>query len=65
MNFLEGYKTIIANVALAVVAVAAGFGIIIPQDDKDAIAGGIIAVVGIILRLVTNGPVGGGPPPSV
>ena len=54
---LPGYKTLIANAGLLVFSVITMFGIVVPEDEKQAAITGIVAIVGIILRIVTTGPV--------
>lgn len=57
---LEGYRTIIVAALALVFSLAQGFGIVVSQDEQSAITAGVVAVLMILLRLVTKGPVGGG-----
>ena len=58
---MKGYRTIIANILMAVVSIAAIWGIDIPAEAQQQIVTGIVAVIGVvnlILRSVTTTPIG-------
>lgn len=59
---LKGYRTLIANVGLLAFSVATAFGFVVPEDEKQAIILGITAIVGLVIRFDTDGPVGGSYP---
>ena len=54
---MEGWKTLITNAIVVFVALAAMFGIVIDIDDTTAITAGVLAVINIVLRFKTTGPV--------
>lgn len=51
---MTGYKTLIVMFLGLVFAGMQMFGVVVAQDDQSAIATGVLAIAGIILRLVTN-----------
>jgi len=51
---LAGWATIIVMAGALVVSIATAFGVVIPENEQAAITSGIIAIIGIILRLRTN-----------
>ena len=55
---MEGYKTIIFMLIGLLSSIGAQFGIIIPENEQSALMAGIIAIGGLILRLMTKTPVG-------
>jgi hypothetical protein len=55
---LKGYRTIIVMGLGLIYSVAAGLGVVIPTDEQSAITTGILAAVGLVLRLLTDGKVG-------
>lgn len=55
---MKGYRTIIVMGLGLVYSVAAGLGVVIPADEQSAITTGILAAVGLVLRLMTDGKVG-------
>jgi hypothetical protein len=55
---LKGYRTIIVMGLGLIYSVAAGLGVVIPTDEQSAITTGILAAVGLVLRLMTDGRVG-------
>jgi len=62
---MKGYRTIIANILMAVASIAGVYSIDITPDQVEGITTGIvsvIAVVNLILRAVTNTPVGSDKP---
>lgn len=56
---LKGYRTIIANVVALGVAIAASSGFVIPESEQTALVAGIVAILNIGLRFITDTPVGG------
>lgn len=54
---MEGYKTIVTNAVVLLVALAAMFGIVIDVNDTAAITAGVLAIINIALRLSTRTPV--------
>lgn len=58
---MKGYRTIIVNILMAVASIAVIWGIEIPPEQIDAIATGIVSVIGVVnlfLRGITTTPVG-------
>lgn len=56
---MKGYKTLVTNGLLAIFsAIEFATGEVLAVDDTTAIIAGTIAVVNIVLRFVTTGPVG-------
>lgn len=56
---MKGYKTLVTNGLLAIFsAIEFATGEVLAVDDTTAAIAGAIAVVNIVLRFVTTGPVG-------
>ena len=58
---LEGYRTIIFNAILVVVGLSEATGYVFPENFAADVNGAILAVVGVVgvvLRVVTTGPMG-------
>ena len=58
---MEGYKTIITSLLTIAFGLLGQFGVVIPPEAIAEFSGAIIALVGavfMVLRLVTDGPVG-------
>lgn len=55
---MKGYKTLTANISALIVAVLAATGIGIDPETINAAVLGVFAIVNIVLRFVTDGPVG-------
>ena len=51
---LQGYKTIIAMTFALIFAVCESFGIVVPQDEQSGLQVGVLAVIGIALRVWTS-----------
>jgi hypothetical protein len=60
MNAFKGYRTIIAMVLGIIFSVLSANGWMVPESEQAAIQAGIISLVGLVLRLVTTGPIGKG-----
>ena len=63
MQKMKGYRTLIANLVMFLVAAAAMWGFDIPVEDSDGVVVGSVAVVNIVnmfLRFITTTPVGEG-----
>lgn len=58
---LEGFKTIVFNTIILIASILSMFGFILPEDEQKGIAGAIIAIIGIVIRFKTTGPVFGKP----
>lgn len=61
MNKLEGWKTLLFNGILFFVGLIEQAGIVLPENFAADLNGAVlmvIAVVGTVLRAVTNSPVG-------
>lgn len=59
MNILQGFKTIIFNiVAIAASWLASKHGIEVSEDHQTAITITIVSLVNIVLRFLTNTPIG-------
>ncbi|BFD46381.1 hypothetical protein [Candidatus Tisiphia endosymbiont of Temnostethus pusillus] len=59
MNILQGFKTIIFNiVAIAASWLASEHGIEVSEDHQTAITITIVSLVNIVLRFLTNTPIG-------
>ena len=58
---MNGYKTIIASLAMFLGGLASSQDIVIPQDEGAATVSIIAGVLFFVLRLVTTGPVIGRP----
>ncbi|WP_341755604.1 hypothetical protein [Candidatus Tisiphia endosymbiont of Ptychoptera albimana] len=59
MNILQGFKTITFNiVAIAASWLASEHGIEVPKDHQTAITITIVSLVNIVLRFLTNTPIG-------
>ena len=56
---MKGYRTIIVMLLGLVFSLMQAYGIGVPESDQAAITGGVIAIIGIVLRICTKGPVGG------
>jgi hypothetical protein len=56
---MKGYRTIIVMLLGLVFSVLQAYGIGVPESDQAAITGGMIAIVAIVMRICTKGPVGG------
>ena len=59
MEKIEGWKTIIVSVLAFAAAILGQFGIVFSLDEQAAIATGVMAVIMLVMRLMTNTPVGG------
>jgi hypothetical protein len=57
MNILQGFKTIIFNIVAS--WLASEHGIEVPKDHQTAITITIVSLVNIVLRFLTNTPIGG------
>lgn len=55
---MKGYRTIAANAAVLLVAAAASVGITIPVEVASEALIGVVAVVNIFLRFMTDTKVG-------
>lgn len=58
---MKGYRTIIVNVGMIVVAIGAAMGIDIPPESIEKIATGFISVMGVVnlfLRAMTDTKMG-------
>jgi len=58
MNIFKGYRTLILNGAVVLVAVLGYFGIIIPEELANEFALALVALVNVGLRAATNTEVG-------
>jgi hypothetical protein len=56
---MKGYRTIIVMGLGLIYSIAAGLGVVIPQDDQSAITTGVVALAGLVLRFMTDSRVGG------
>jgi hypothetical protein len=56
---MKGYRTVIVMGLGLIYSVAAGLGVVIPQDDQSAITTGVVALAGLVLRFMTDSKVGG------
>jgi uncharacterized membrane protein len=58
---MKGYRTIIVNILMLLASLGAIYGFEITAEQIDAVATGIVsifAVVNVILRAITTGPIG-------
>jgi len=55
---VKGYKTVVIMAMGLIYSLLAGSGFIIPESEQAAISTGIVSIVGIILRFVTDTKVG-------
>ena len=55
---MKGYKTVVIMALGLIYSLLAGTGFIIPESEQAAISTGIVSIVGIILRFVTDTKVG-------
>lgn len=55
---MKGYRTLIVNGVVMVVAVAGYFGIVIPEDLANEFAVALVGLVNVGLRLITSTKVG-------
>ena len=55
---MKGYKTVVIMALGLIYSLLAGSGFIIPESEQAAISTGIVSIVGIILRFVTDTKVG-------
>lgn len=71
---LKGYRTVIFNTLMALLMILSATGVITPEevpdgetvnvflDNLEAVIGGVTVVVNIILRKMTNTPLGSSEP---
>jgi len=55
---MKGYKTVVIMAMGLIYSLLAGSGFIIPESEQAAISTGIVSIIGIILRFVTDSKVG-------
>ena len=55
---MKGYKTVVIMAMGLIYSLLAASGFIIPESEQAAISTGIVSIVGIILRFVTDTKVG-------
>lgn len=55
---MKGYRTIVVMALGLLYSVLAATGFVIPQDEQTAISTGIVSMIGLILRFMTDTPVG-------
>ena len=55
---MKGYRSIVIMALGLIYSLLAGSGFIIPESEQAAISTGIVSIVGIILRFVTDTKVG-------
>lgn len=55
---MKGYRTIVVNLIAVLASVAALFGLEVTQEEWGTVTTGVLAVVNIIMRCVTDTPVG-------
>ena len=55
---MKGYKTVVIMALGLIYSLLAGSGFIIPESEQAAISTGIVSIIGIILRFVTDSKVG-------
>lgn len=55
---MKGYRTIIVMLLGMLFSLMAANGWVVPESDQAAIQSGILSIVGLILRVMTTGPVG-------
>ena len=55
---MKGYRSIVIMAMGLIYSLLAGTGFIIPESEQAAISTGIVSIVGIILRFVTDTKVG-------
>lgn len=58
MNALKGYKTVTIMALGLIYSLLAGTGFMVPESEQAAISAGVISIVGILLRFVTDSKVG-------
>ena len=55
---MKGYKTVVIMAMGLIYSLLAGTGFIIPESEQAAISTGIVSIIGIILRFVTDSKIG-------
>lgn len=58
---MKGYRTIVVNVLMFAMAMAANFGYEFSPDEQEIITGGIVGVftlVNLVMRKLTTTPIG-------
>ena len=55
---MKGYKTVVIMAMGLIYSLLAGSGFIIPESEQAAISTGIVSIIGIILRFVTDSKIG-------
>lgn len=55
---MKGYRTLAINVAGMLVAVLAGFGVIVPAEMMTEITVGVFALINFGMRFITDSKVG-------
>lgn len=55
---MKGYRTVIVMGLGLAYSVLAGLGFVIPENEQAAISTGIVSIVGIALRFMTDSKVG-------
>ena len=55
---MKGYKTVVIMALGLIYSLLAGTGFIIPESEQAAISTGIVSIIGIILRFVTDSKIG-------
>lgn len=55
---MKGYKTVVIMAMGLVYSLLAGSGFIIPESEQAAISTGIVSIIGIVLRFVTDSKIG-------
>jgi len=55
---MKGYRTCVVMALGLLYSVAAGIGFVIPEDEQAAISTGIVSIIGLVLRFMTDTKVG-------
>jgi len=55
---IKGYRTVVVMALGLVYSLLAGTGFVIPEDEQAAISTGIVSVIGLVLRFMTDSKVG-------